>query len=377
MPCFHPLKGFPVGFWPSGKPKYKITSYNTKMVYRPFDKSDSMWYASEEEYYDPKLKCVYDSSSVVIGCGQCMGCRIDRSREWADRCMLERQYHEYAWFVTLTYDDRHLPLVSYADPSTGECKGTSATLNRPDVQSFLHNLRNALSDCVIRFFGCGEYGPSTWRPHYHLILFGPPLDDLVPVDGARQGGHQYFHSNVIQKAWSIYHPGEMTFKEELLNPNAIVQPFCWFEPRGMISVAECNWTTCAYVARYCTKKYTGAQASFYEDFNLKPPFTMCSTGPGIARPYYDEHSMELYKYKYLNIKTETTGKKIKVPHYFDRLYDLDYPEEMKVIKETRRKMAQRATELKLQSTDLDYMELLAVQEHNFEARISTLQRKEI
>ena len=51
-----------------------------------------------------------DGDVVKVPCGKCIGCLLDRSRMWADRCMLEMQYHESNLFVTLTYDDVHVPV---------------------------------------------------------------------------------------------------------------------------------------------------------------------------------------------------------------------------------------------------------------------------
>ena len=57
---------------------------------------------------------------IEIPCGKCSGCRLQRSREWANRCMLELEYHKSSYFVTLTYDEAHVPIHYYPDPVTGE-----------------------------------------------------------------------------------------------------------------------------------------------------------------------------------------------------------------------------------------------------------------
>ena len=46
---------------------------------------------------------------ILIPCGNCAGCRIDKSRTWADRMCLEYDHTKKACFVTMTYDDDHLP----------------------------------------------------------------------------------------------------------------------------------------------------------------------------------------------------------------------------------------------------------------------------
>ena len=103
-----------------------------------------------------------DGHAIYLPCGQCVGCRLERSRQWAVRCMHERSMHERACFVTLTYDDEHLP--------------PGKSLNYPDVQKFLRRLRKRVG-VPIRFYLCGEYGDDTDRPRYHICLFGFDFPD--------------------------------------------------------------------------------------------------------------------------------------------------------------------------------------------------------
>lgn len=99
---------------------------------------------------------LFDTSKVPadlimkIPCGQCVGCRMEYSRQWANRCMLELQYHDSAYFVTLTYDDKHVPRSYYADKETGEAY-TSLTLVKRDFQLFMKRLRKRFENDHIRF----------------------------------------------------------------------------------------------------------------------------------------------------------------------------------------------------------------------------------
>lgn len=329
--------GIADGVNPTGKPHYKIIPYNERYL--------------QDDYVKDKV--------ITIPCGQCVGCRLAYSREWANRCMLEMQYHDSAYFVTLTYDDDHIPRSYYPDPETGEAM-VSYTLKKRDVQLFMKRLRKAKSDDKIRFFAAGEYGDQTFRPHYHLIIFGLHLDDLTPYKQSPQG-HQYYNSPCIQRAWSV-----VVTRKDSITPLAV--------PIGYAVVSEVTWETCAYVARYTMKKLRGNDAEFYRKFNLQPPFSLMSRKPGIGREYYDNHP-DLYKYEYINLSTKEKGLKFRPPKYYDRLYDLEYPEASAEMKEYRKKAAEAAKELKLRKTNVGYLEMLQSEEAALKNRIKPLERK--
>lgn len=100
----------------------------------------------------------YWAGETPFGCGQCLPCRINRRRQWTWRQYLESLMHEESTFVTMTYSDPHLP--------------EGGNLSKTDAALFLHRLRKNLRPKKIRFFLCGEYGPETLRPHYHVSIFG-------------------------------------------------------------------------------------------------------------------------------------------------------------------------------------------------------------
>ena len=103
-------------------------------------------------------------------CGQCVECLSDRRNSWSIRLKREaefwRSYGCNVWMILLTYDEDHVPRTS---------KG-NMTLRKRDVQLFLKRLRKDLQPqgIFVRMFYCGEYGPTTLRPHYHMLLFGVP-----------------------------------------------------------------------------------------------------------------------------------------------------------------------------------------------------------
>lgn len=295
---------------------------------------------------------------IEIPCGKCIGCRLDYSRQWAYRCMLELEYHDEAHFVTLTYNDDHIPVSAYGDPSTGEAID-AYTLDKRDFQLFMKRLRKAFPDDDIRYYACGEYGSSTFRPHYHAIIYGLHLDDLQEC-GRSPAGFPYYTSPKLQRAWSIYHP-------------ATKDKEAWYDPIGFVSVGDVTVESCAYVARYIMKKQKGDDAVFYDLHNVIPEFTLMSRKPGIGRQWYEDHP-DLYDFEYINLKTDNGGLKFRPPRYYDKLFDVDDPDRMKQIKETRKCAAELITAAKLRKTNLSYTELLSVEERKKQESIKKLKR---
>lgn len=326
MSCYHPLHAIPNGKTINGKTNYRFLS--------------DLYLATHPEL---------EKQCTLIPCGQCLGCRLDYSRQWADRCMLELQYHDSSYFVTLTYDEAHVPVEYYADKATGEAF-PSLTLRKRDFQLFMKRLRKRFSDDHIRFFMAGEYGSETFRPHYHAILFGLHLNDLRPYKRSPQGYH-YYNSDSLQSCW-LDHDGN---------------------PIGFVVVGEVTWDTCAYTARYIMKKQKGAASRVYSDFALEPEFTLMSRKPGIARQYYDDHP-DIYETQKINISTSKGGRQMRPPRYFDKLFDLEHPEEMAKIKAQRKDVASALQSLKLEQTSLSEHDFLEVQERSKEARIKSLRR---
>ena len=125
---------------------------------------------------------------MVVACGQCLGCRLDRSRMWAMRVVHEAAMHESSCFITLTYRDP----VECTDEQLANGWHIPAdwSLHKDHLQKFWKRLRKA--GFRVRYFGCGEYGDvckhglsttndgerphcpncNLGRPHYHACVFG-------------------------------------------------------------------------------------------------------------------------------------------------------------------------------------------------------------
>lgn len=351
MACFHPLKGFVTDIKEDGKRVLKVVPYTVDHLEFRHGVCNLVSTPFVSPYVDSVVR-----DYITLPCGHCAGCRMAYSKQWSARCMAELQYHDSAAFLTLTYNTEHLPVNAYGDDENGEAiKSTS--LRKRELQLFIKRLRRSFPDQQLRYFACGEYGSAekTFRPHYHLIVFGLKLDDLVFFKRDTRG-YNHYTSESVSRIWTDPKTGES---------------------KGFVDVEEVNDKTCAYVARYTLKKLYGKEAWYYERMNLEPPFLLMSRRPGIGKLYYDENKEKLLEFPELIFSTDKGGKKFALPKYFlDKLL-LDFPEEAGKIKEARKTAAEAQIEIELSKTDLDMLEYLAVKESEFEQRINILKNRDL
>lgn len=288
-----------------------------------------------------------------IPCGKCIACRLNYSKNWANRLSLELKNipENQKWFLTLTYNEENLHTTQGVDPETGEIY-TSNRLDERDMQLFLKRLRkNRAEKCGhenIRYFYCGEYGSTTERAHYHIIVWNMTLDETklkkFKVNEAHQ---QLWKCPEIEEIWK----------------------------KGHVVAGKVSWESIAYVARYMLKKQKGQGAEEY--YKLKgqtPEFCRMSTHPGIAKNYYLEHKDEIYKLDEITLAKNKGAFKIKPPRYFDKLYDLEYPEELKEIKAHREEVAKENMKLKLTKTTRTELEQLQIEENSIKQKSQKLVR---
>lgn len=173
-----------------------------------------------------------------FGCGQCIPCRINLRRVWTNRIMLESTLHPMNGFLTLTYDDDHLP--------------SGGSLVPKDTQDFLKRLRSKLPIKTLRYYLVGEYGDQTQRPHYHAALFG--LGCKNKIQRPETGLRCYCDAcELVRSSWQ----------------------------NGNITLDELNETTAAYVGGYVLKKMTSKNDSRL--VGRYPEFSRSSRQPGLAR----------------------------------------------------------------------------------------------
>ena len=235
---------------------------------------------------------------IHLPCGRCIGCRLERSRQWAVRCVHEALLAEKSCFVTLTYNTAHL------HPSG------SLKFHKKDFVDFMKRLRKHFSkqDIKIRFFHCGEYGSVFQRPHHHVILFGVDFSDDKVFYKRTRAGYILYKSATLDRLWSDKH-GSLI---------------------GISAIGECNFETVAYCARYVTKKINGEE-SYDHYYGRAQEYITMSRRPGIGHDWLLQNP-EIYNNDEVVIRN---GLVCRPPDYYDRIFDLIAPEFMEEIKEKR------------------------------------------
>lgn len=335
--CTNPKKAFQIGITRNNKPSYLICD---KEVHH-LEKNHKGKY---DKIYDWKVSPSCEGAItdfIQVPCGKCMECRLQHSKQWADRCLLEMQYHDSNLFVTLTYDDDHIPMKSDGTSEHG-------SLCKRDLQLFFKRLRKKYGK-GISYFAAGEYGSETQRPHYHAIIFGLSLDDLVPFYTSGLG-NEYYTSETLNSLWT----------------------------NGMTSVSIANYENAAYTARYVMKKAEKGDLSvIYDSFCIEPEFTTMSRNPAIGLKWFNDHPYDLYSSLSVSVSTPNGGKKIFRNRYFDKRMDCIDPNMLAITKQNAIDFSTNKRLLKLAQTSLSDNELFDVESDNVESRLHTLLRKEI
>lgn len=243
---------------------------------------------------------------ISLPCGYCLGCSLERSRQWAVRCMHEAKMHDENIFVTLTYDPAFLP----ADGS----------ISKDTCQRFLKRLRRAIDPVRIKFFLCGEYGEQMGRPHYHAIIFGWWPPDAVYFKGS--GEQSLFTSAVLSKAWGF----------------------------GFASFGSVSFDSAAYVARYALKKLrTNRAAEAARLSGRTPEFLLMSRGgrdgKGIAAAWIRKFTSDVFPSDEVLVR----GVPSRPPRYYDSFLEESCPEMLARLKVRREAQASALEEILLKS----------------------------
>lgn len=243
---------------------------------------------------------------IQLPCNHCIGCILDKANNWAIRLMLEAENWDNAYFVTLTYNNEHIP--------------DNRKVNKDDMTLFWKRLRYFFKgeksinwkdkiEYPIRYFYCGEYGERLGRPHYHAIIFNIKLDDLEFYKFGKNGDPIY-KSKKINNIWG----------------------------KGFCAIGKLEYKSACYVARYTQKKLgIKPKIHYYKDvYDTKlnrmvhrridkkdsgEEFILMSRKIGIGRLYWEKFQEKILQNANIIITTkDKQGRpiaKVKpIPKYF-------------------------------------------------------------
>ena len=362
MPCFSPLSG-----WYS---KSRNPTGKRSIVFSP-------------------LQGLGDKP-VTVRCGQCSGCRLIKSGEWAVRCMHEAQLYEHNSFITLTFSEQYLHARGRWDCPTLRLKKSEReaisywpiewiskySVDVRDFQLFSKKLRQDVNykgmdgKNGIRFYHCGEYGlccrkcglsgvrcrcesfyASIGRPHYHACIFNYDFPDKVLWKITPQG-HRLYISEQLSRLW----------------------------PFGFSTIGDLTFQSAAYTARYVMKKRNGVLADTPDEFglrpyermdvstgeihNCKPEYTTMSRREGIGKDWIKKYKNDVYPHDYVVYD----GVKRKPPRFYDEYLEAI---DVETYTDLKNKRLIKAREYEIDNTS----ERLEVRERVQDVRNSKLLRK--
>ncbi len=269
-------------------------------------------------YNQYRAKTKVTGEIVPIPCGKCIGCRLEKARQWAVRCYHESQMYEQNCFITLTYNEENLP--------------KDRNIEKRELQLFFKRLRKHITEKEIRYYACGEYGTKGNRPHYHACIFNYDFPDKEIL---YEGQYKHFNNQFSK-----------THKSNSLYTSKTLQKI-W--KKGFSTVGEVTFQSAGYVARYIQKKITGEMAKTHYKRDLleigsdmrTPEFALMSRGNkkdgkgGIGKPWLEKYFTDVYPKDFFTIN----GVKNKPPRYYDDLLKKKNPRLHIKIKERRKLLA--------------------------------------
>lgn len=215
---------------------------------------------------------------IQIPCGKCQECLKSNARAWAFRILKEAERFDSNWFITLTYDDDHIP--------------HDHMLEKDAISKFNKKLKVYLSrlglDSTFRFYGVGEYGGQTARPHYHVIYFNLPIPDLH-FEYLDENNNLIWSSKLLESVWD----------------------------NGFVVIGQVDVGSACYVARYCDKKkmLTKKEKEMLKEKGIVPEFSIMSRRPGIGSYFLDQVIDNVVSDCYnINIK----GNTFNIPLYYSK-----------------------------------------------------------
>jgi len=256
MPCYHPLRAYRSTERNPDTGKYGIT-------------------------FNPH-KALVERNPLFLPCSKCQGCRLQKSKQWALRSLHEFKSVGKGVFLTLTYDEQHVP--------------TNFSVDLHETQRFMRKVRKRLRrehgpGFKVSFLAIGEYGDQMGRPHYHVLLFGFDFPDKTYYRTTSQGDRVY-KSEMLSELW----------------------------PYGLHEIGDITYKSAAYCARYTLKKINGPMADDYyrrvspidgNTYNVRPEFMTCSTKPGLGSSWFEKFKGDAFQFgDVVSSDGEVVGRKL-------------------------------------------------------------------
>lgn len=279
----------------------KVSKYGVVSPRLVFSPNEAMSY-----YTGIGCLSLMQRNEVSVPCGKCWHCAMRKRKDMSVRLTHEASCHSDSCFITLTYDDDHVPTTcwrKFKDSEKMFDRGVGTlpelTLMPRDVQGFVKRLRAHLKYHYgidgLRYFAVGEYGGRTHRPHYHIMIFGWKPTDLKLFK--MHNNNPVYLSSLIAKKWKY----------------------------GFVSVSDVNAAVAKYAARYVTKKF--ARGIKDEDY-LVPEFTLQSVrNGGIGSTWFDRYGADACRRGFCTLRcSNSLITKHSIPKYYmDRLRKKNLP----------------------------------------------------
>lgn len=188
---------------------------------------------------------------ITVPCGKCGFCLATKRSDWVNRLMIEWKQSQASCFITLTYANAHLKWLS-----------GKPQLIKSDLQKYFKRLRKA--GHKFRYYAVGEYGSKTFRPHYHVLLFGN-----IP-------------EQVIRQTWD----------------------------KGLVHIGQVTLASVGYCAKYVINS-----KDYFMKQGREAPFAVMSRKPGIGANYLTKAMIEWHKSDRKNYML-VDGQKRHLPRYY-------------------------------------------------------------
>lgn len=263
---------------------------------------------SNSKDFDEKYSSdAYEIFSVP--CSKCLGCRTRRASDWAVRSVHELKYHKESCFLTLTYDNDHLPDGSF--------------LRISDFQNFMKRLRKYIYSTtgkLVRYLACGEYGSRRGRPHYHLILFGYDFTDKVvhsssPAKKKSKSKSILYTSEILNKIWSN---GKCMIGSATKESAGYVARYI-LKKRSQPSYSTGPWTTKRKI-QFDNDYYAATGDTRY--FRYPREFITMSRAYGLGFRFFMEYFKDMYPKDFL----VEDDSRVPIPRFYDKLLERYFPE---------------------------------------------------